>query len=89
MLNDIKPPPDLDRDGRLGAPPEPHHVRPHIDPKEPGLHHARIVGEPTHIDPEYAMPLEDRGSNFNIVMTCIAAGIVVIVLLTVVWWAVR
>ena len=96
MLNDVKTPPPMPRDDQPGLPP----VAPtmtttrklaedvHTDPQEPGTHHARIFGEKTHLDPEYAMPLEDRGSTFSIGLT-LAAGALVIAVLICVYVAIR
>ncbi len=81
MLNDIKPPPvQADEPQRQG-----HHLKPHTDANEPGKHHARVLGEPTHIDPIYSMPLEERGSGFNIGITIIAL-VLFVTLLFAAWW---
>ena len=65
---------------------QPHaHVRPHVDPTEPGLHKTRVMGERTHLEPEYAMPLEDRGSFFSLTLSAIVVGVFSLLLL-VLWW---
>lgn len=61
-------------------------IRPHADPSEPGLHKTRVMGEPTHIDPEYAMPMEDRGSFFSLTLSAVVVGVVFLLLL-IVWWS--
>jgi hypothetical protein len=83
MLNDIKPPP-MDVDGN-GHSAHPMHAKPHVDLREPGQHHARVMGEPTHIDPIYSMPLEERGSGFSIGLSIIVM-VLVVTLLGTVWW---
>ncbi len=85
MLNDIKPPP-----------PEPHesHAREgrrsavYVDVSTVGKHHPRIAGEPTKTDLPYDMPMEDRGSGFNIVLSLIVL-VLTVVLLTMVWTMLR
>lgn len=85
MLNDIKPPPpDPDASHSAAGRRSPIHV----DVSSVGKHHPRTVGEPTHTDLPYAMPMEDRGSGFNIVLTLIALGLM-LVLLAMVWIMLR
>ena len=98
MLNDVKPPPreppaDQPAPGTEARPHnaavKPHgHIQPHIDPKEPGLHHARIMGEKTPTDAIYAMPMEDRGSTFSVGLSIVVI-VVFTVLLVAVWIAIR
>jgi hypothetical protein len=80
MLNDIKPPP-MDPDAK----PHPMHERPHVDRKSPGLHHARVMGEPTQTDTIYSMPLEDRGSGFSIGLSVVVIVLMAVLLVSV--WA--
>lgn len=79
MLNDIKPPP-MDPESTH----HPMHAKPHVDLREPGRHHARIMGEPTHTDPIYSMPLEERGSGFSIALS-VAVMILMVAFLATVW----
>ena len=97
MLNDIKPPPlDMDRpvrttalhNGHTNGQPHVHqhgHAEPHIDAKEPGLHHSRFMGEKATSDLLYAMPLEDRGSGFSIGLSISVAVVVLILVVWVMW----
>ena len=65
---------------------KPHaHIVPHANLNEPGLHKTRVMGEPTRIDAEYAMPLEDRGSSFNLTLSAVVVGVFALLLL-IVWW---
>ena len=86
MLNEIRPPPvDPDRPVPPVTGGPHHHAEPHMDLKEPGLHHARVMGDATHINPEYAMPMEDRGSSFSIALTICVFVAVVAVLMAIFW----
>ena len=58
-------------------------IAPHIDPKEPGTHHARIMGERGATDVIYDMPMEDRGSTFSIGLTITVFVLVVAAVLYV------
>jgi hypothetical protein len=61
--------------------------RAHVDPREPGRHHTRRVGEATATDAIYAMPMEDRGSTFSITLSVVVIVLFVLMLL-IVWWSV-
>lgn len=86
MLNDVRPPPvdtpapTATRETRFAEP-----ALSHLERAEPGLHHTRYVGEPTQTDPLYAMPFEERGSNFNIAMSIVAIAMFGS-LIAVAWW---
>lgn len=86
MLNDVRPPPvetparESLRTARFAEP-----ALSHVERIEPGVHHTRYIGEPTHTDPIYAMPFEERGSNFNIAMSVIVIALFGS-LLAVAWW---
>jgi hypothetical protein len=87
MLNDIKPPPpDPDvppaREGRGRR------SAVYVDVSTVGRHHPRVAGEPTKTDLPYDMPMEDRGSGFNIVLSLIVL-VLTVVLLTLVWMMLR
>ena len=96
MLNDVKIPPAADPNNPTAAAPDaahtpklagvkPHeHIHPTIDPKELGIHKTRVMGEPTKIDPIYAMPMEDRGSFFSLILSAVVVGVFCL-LLVIVW----
>lgn len=89
MLNEVNsPPPTQNGDVPVARSTPRLAADVHVDPQEPGIHKARIFGEKTHINPEYAMPLEDRGSTFSIGLT-IAGGLVVVAVLVCVYVAIR
>ncbi|MBC7784663.1 MAG: hypothetical protein H7144_12565 [Burkholderiales bacterium] len=81
MLNDIRPPPHEPHEPRAGD----LHGRAHEERGALGTHHTRYIGEPTQTDPLYAMPFEERGSGFNIVMSIVALGLFA-VLVALAWW---
>lgn len=97
MLNDVKIPPAVNPNNPTGAASDdaahmlklagvkPHeHIHPTIDPKELGIHKTRVMGEPTKIDPIYAMPMEDRGSFFSLTLSAVVVGVSCL-LLIIVW----
>jgi hypothetical protein len=61
------------------------HVVPTIIANEPGRHHSRHMGEPTRIDPMFAMPFEERGSSFNVTMSIVAIALFAL-LIFMAWW---
>lgn len=87
MLNDIHPPP-LNGDGTTPENDRRTHLSPQMNPREPGLHHSRFLGEPTRTDLVYDMPLEERASNFSITLSLIVLALAV-VLLGSIWWMLK
>jgi hypothetical protein len=57
----------------------------HVDTKEPGRHHSRYLGDIPTTDVVYAMPMEDRGSNFSITLSIVTIALFSLVVLSV-WW---
>lgn len=96
MRNDVHPPPpDPDEAPRphkvihdpvahpvreAVSSPHNHHLEPHQDLREPGKHHSRIVGDATRTEPMYAMPMEERGSSFNVWMTVLALAVAIAII---------
>lgn len=98
MLNDVRLPPPEPKDTAdmpiatdaahqpRNPAVKPHaHIQPHLDDRLPGRHKPRVMGEPATTDAVYAMPMEDRGSEFSLGLSAVVVAMVFIVLLIV--WA--
>ncbi len=83
MLNDIRPPPADPNEPRRNNPAQAHDERMAL-----GKHHARYMGEPTHIDPEYEMPMEERGSGFNVTISLVVL-VMFAFLIFFSWWTLK